>query len=173
MVECDFNDEKVPLIPHYDGGGLKIALMEIKVCLPYQQLFCIASCILLQGGQKSHNQYLLVRLAFLAKGSSSEQKFCYLHHVYWAKSTTRTANNEYAYSTSNDFGAISVWFHHFGAASLLNSWKSFKACILWAIQTSWPLLRDLPKSICIQTGKTACYFHQMGAVKAFLHWWQS
>lgn len=72
MVECDFNDEKVPLIPHYDGGWLKIALMEIKVCLPYQQLFCIASCILLQGGQKSHNQYLLVRLAFLAKGSSSE-----------------------------------------------------------------------------------------------------
>lgn len=72
MVECDFNDEKVPLIPHYDGRGLKIALMEIKVRLPYQQLFCIASCILLQGGQKSHNQYLLVRLAFLAKGSSSE-----------------------------------------------------------------------------------------------------
>lgn len=48
MVECDFNDEKVALIPHYDGGGLKIALMEIKVRLPYQQLFCIASCILLQ-----------------------------------------------------------------------------------------------------------------------------
>ena len=155
------------------GEGWKLHLWKSRCVFLISSSSALLVAFSYKWGQKSHNQYLLVRLAFLAKGSSSEQKFCYLHHVYWAKSTTRTANNEYAYSTSNDFGAISVWFHHFGAASLLNSWKSFKACILWAIQTSWPLLWDLPKSVCIQTGKTACYFHQMGAVKAFLHWWQS